>query len=321
MTMQQQQDEQTTATLLAMRKQEDTAYACRDYLNGGDDNDDAMMHDDDEQDAPADVECRFRMIEWCYQIVDFCRFERATVAVAISYLDRFLASAAGRAVLKDRTQFQLAAMTCLYTAVKIHEPEAMEPKLIASLSRGAFTPQQVERMEVMILNAIQWRVNPPTAVAFCQLLLDHLSLGAHEQTAIMDLAKFQTELAVSDYAFVSVAQSSIGFAAFMNALESLQIIDPVRLMEFQFQMSQTLQLSTEITQIQIRLFEAVTKQPGSEQLFRSVAATQQSHAAMSSCNAVPSQQQQQQLQSQQYADKTVAHYESPRSVVSPTNAQ
>jgi hypothetical protein len=38
----------------------------------------------------------------------------------------------------------------------------MEPTHIASLSRGAYDKEQLEAMEFKMMNAIQWRLNPPT---------------------------------------------------------------------------------------------------------------------------------------------------------------
>ena len=260
-------------TIEVMRRQEEVAYRAFDYLH---------------QQSPqfptvnvpqnlcgVDVDCRFRMSEWCYQIVDFCKFKRETVAISMSFLDRFLSSPAGQEVLNDRSKFQLAAMTCLYTAVKIHEPEAMEPGLIASLSRGAFDREQVEDMECQILKGIQWRVNPPTAIAFVYQLLELIPshiLSREARSAVLDLAKFQTELAVSDYDFVTVYASTTAFASLLNAFESMQM-DINLYANLEQGLAKAAKIDCEskrIRDIRIRLYEAITKQPGSGQLFSSL---------------------------------------------------
>jgi hypothetical protein len=226
--------------------------------------------------ASVDVDCRFRMSEWCYQIVDFCKFKRETVAVSMSFLDRFLCTPAGLEIFLDRSMFQLAAMTALYTAVKVHEPEAMEPALIASLSRGVYNKEQVEAMEFKMLNAIQWRVNPPTAIAFVHELLDLIPssiINGDAKAAIIDLAKFQTEVAVSDYDFVTVNASSIAFAALFNAFESMNM-DLKLQSHIEYSFAQAAKIDSQSTQtrdVRIRLYEAITKQPGSGQLCSSLA--------------------------------------------------
>jgi hypothetical protein len=161
------------------------------------------------------------MAEWCYQVVDFCKFKRETVAISMSYLDRYLMTENGRPVLLNRKLFQLAAMTCLYTAIKIHEPEAMEPKVIAGLSRGTYTVEQVCEMEMSILTNIQWRMNPPTALAFVHHFLSMIPAVAMKESdrqAALELIKFQTELAVNEYCFVGVNASTIAYASVANAL-------------------------------------------------------------------------------------------------------
>jgi Cyclin, N-terminal domain/Cyclin, C-terminal domain len=219
----------------AMRTQEVTGYFKSNYLTNT-----TACHDQDQAQPSArsngplncedpDEECRFRMTEWCFQVVDFCKYQRETVEIVMSYFDRFLGTPEGAATLKDRKMFQLAAMTCLYTAIKTHEPEAMEPQVISGLSRGVYSADDIEAMERQILAAIQWRLNPPTALSFIRLFAALVPDGIWAEDdleAIVALAKYQTELAVGEYSFVGVNSSTIAFAALSNAL---QVIDDVKL--------------------------------------------------------------------------------------------
>jgi hypothetical protein len=169
------------------------------------------------QSSTVDVDCRIKMSEWCYQVVDFCKFNRETVGIAMNFLDRYLCTPVGSAALNDRKVFQLASMTCLYTAIKTVEPEAMEPKIVAGLSRGTYTEQQVTDMELSILKAIQWRMNPPTALAFVHHFFALMDIDVDD--SVFEMAKFQTELAVNEYSFIGVAPSCIAFAAIANAMQ------------------------------------------------------------------------------------------------------
>lgn len=213
--------DELTSTIQAMRIQEARAYRCSDYLA-----DRQMSHKRPQSchASPVDAECRFKMAEWCYQVVDFCKFNRETVAIAMNYLDRYLMTETGRHALDDRKVFQLAAMTSLYTAIKIHEPEAMEPKVVANLSRGTYTEQQVIDMEMSILTAIEWRMNPPTAMSFLNAFfafLPECATSQQERDAVYELAKYQIELAVNEYSLVAVDSSTIAFSALCNALETV----------------------------------------------------------------------------------------------------
>ncbi len=254
--------EDVTSTIQVMRIQEETAYSVSDYLF----QEHSPLHLANTPQCPVDVDCRFKMAEWCYQVVDFCKFNRETVNIAMSYLDRFLCTEVGQEALADRRVFQLAAMTCLYTAVKVHEPEAMEPTTVAGLSRGAYTAEQVEAMERSILEALEWRMNPPTAMAFLQhffALVSHRFLTPAIRETILDLAKFQIELAVSEYAFATLNPSTVAFSSLMNAVESVDesITHDLRQV---LAKSASLDCDSLITQqTQARLYEVITKQPGS----------------------------------------------------------
>ena len=143
----------------------------------------------------------------------------------MSILDRFLCSQDGKIILKNRNQYQLAAMTSLYTAVKLHEPEVMSAQLVATLSRGVHTAQEVEQMELRILNGIAWHVNPPTALSFVRefmkLLPSTLLVDASIKATVFEVTKFQAELAVGDATLISTPASTIAYASLMNALGSV----------------------------------------------------------------------------------------------------
>lgn len=198
-------------------------------------------------------------------MVDFCHFSRETVSIAISILDRFMATPQGHAAIINGEEFQLAAMTSLYIAVKIHEPEIMSASLISTLSRGAHTTKNVERMEQKILHAVRWRVNPPTSLSFVRQyikLLPQEFLDEETKTTLYDVTKFQSELAVADYTFISIPQSSVAYASLMNALESM-CLDNTLFGCICSILSQAADIdvrSHALAFVQVKLCEAVTRQ-------------------------------------------------------------
>ena len=216
----------------AMRRQEATGYATHNYLRTmeGEGHAEPSVRGK----APLNCEdavnadCRSRMVEWCFQVADFCKYERETVEISMNSLDRFLITPQGRPVLKDRKTFQLAAITCLYTAIKVHEPEAIDPQMMSGLSRGIYSAKQFEAMELEILAANQWHVNAPTSMSFVRLFLALLPEDAmvdDELAAISEFAKYQTELAVGQNSLVGVSASTIALAAIANALEAVDDLE------------------------------------------------------------------------------------------------
>jgi hypothetical protein len=200
-----------------MRKQEENGYRCVKNLYKPP----ALTFFKRTQETPVDALCRTKMAEWCFQVVDFCEFSRETCCIAMNYLDRFLATPAGAEALQDRKIFQLVSMVCLYTAIKIHEPQAMEPSAVSTLSRGTYSEEEITAMERTILSALGWQMNPPTALSFVYEymgLMPEGMLSDSEKDGIMDLAKFQTELAVSDVWSQGTNPSTIALASLTNAM-------------------------------------------------------------------------------------------------------
>ena len=97
-------------------------------------------------------------------------------------------------------------MAFLYIAIKIHEPEAMDSQTILFLSQGSYTKEHVEAMERSILEALQWQINPPTAMAYIQeiisFLSNHVILDKTCQNRILELSKTQIKFAVLEFRFV-----------------------------------------------------------------------------------------------------------------------
>jgi len=205
--------------LAIMLYQEENEYKIFDYLAANE----ALIKI---AKKPVDEECRVKMCEWCYQVVDFCKFRRETVGIGMSYLDRYLCSEKGKKALADRKEYQLVAMTCLYVAIKIHEPLEMETSLLADLSRGCYTEMEFANTEKKILEAVEWRVNGPTALSFVQHFLKFLPESVHSavQLAVFDYARYQTELALADHAFLKLKPSVVGMAATLNAMEGMDVL-------------------------------------------------------------------------------------------------
>eukprot|EP01082_Thalassiosira_pseudonana_P008659 g7799.t1 g7799 contig26:302914-303924(+) len=230
--------------LQAMRRQEGLYYTCIDYL--AKDWQAALTiaanaagtvppRETEEEDANEDGSSsssseisefwREKICEWCYQVVDHFDFNREIVSVTMSYLDRYLAT---RSV--NRRIFQLAAMTCLYLAIKLFEPGKIRLSALIDLSRGYFLEEHIVAMEDSVLQALGWHVHPPTPFAFVR---EFMPLVTHTITNrkrhdISELARFLTELSVCDYWFLARKHSSIALSSILYAMElqGEEVVDP-----------------------------------------------------------------------------------------------
>lgn len=213
---------------------------------------------------PVDLECREKMILWCIQVIEFCKFKRETVEIAVSLLDRFMATREASEARSVRGKFQLACMASLYTAIKVHEPTAMDPGLVSKLSRGAFSGKDIERMEGIILGALTWRVNPPTSLSFVYLLADLIPpplINDEIRATALELAQFQTELAVCRHELIAVPAATLALATVVNSLESLQV-DPATINSVRCVFSRSLDYDDDsVNYVQGVLYSAVMQHP------------------------------------------------------------
>lgn len=251
-------------TLLTMCRQESDGYETMDYLQQEEKeesltNEHCPLHKVKILDINEDSRCK--MVAWCHQVVDFCNFDRETVLISMNILDRFMMTPSGKQVKFDRKIYQLAAMTALYTAVKVHESEAMDPRLISSLSQGYYTCEQVDAMELKILTALTWRVNPPTSMAFVRQYVALLpKMDDCIVEAVYDLSRFQTEVAVLEYNCLTVKPSTLALCSLINALDNVGVEEKV-IGQLQSQLDGAITMDERMAEIQEWLYQAILRKP------------------------------------------------------------
>ena len=109
---------------------------------------------------------------------------------------------------------------------------------MSSLSRGIYKPSDFTEMEINMLSAMQWRVNPPTSVSFVAHFISILPSGAvnrYTQLDLFECARFQTELAVNEPNYSGTKASTIAFAAIWNALDIVASCELTEAVQSSFQ--------------------------------------------------------------------------------------
>lgn len=185
---------------------------------------------------------RRQMIEWSYRIAETCKFSKETIEIATSILDRYVAT--NPLIMLDSGCYQLSCMACLYTACKMNEPTCLSPKQMEKISGCRFDNQALQVAEVTILTALQWRVNPPTAIAFARNLLnsqnlqDDFGIPSKQQVAVLEVVEIQIEQATADELFLPIRASGIALAAVLNALRGY--LPPTKLWKLETLLSSAL---------------------------------------------------------------------------------
>ncbi|KAL3762347.1 hypothetical protein ACHAWU_003852 [Discostella pseudostelligera] len=173
---------------------------------------------------------RNAMITWIQQVQKTLLLSPDTVWIAMSYFDRYLCSGKGKSthVLKDKLEFQLAAVTAFYTAVKIHEPVVLGVDVLVMLCRGIHTEEDIINMEYDILTALEWRVSCPTGMDFarsiCELIREDDNLPSYIADSILGSCEQHMDNAVADINFWCCRPSVLGISCVVSALAASDVL-------------------------------------------------------------------------------------------------
>lgn len=202
-----------------------------------------------------------------YELCDYFQLQREVVGIALFYVDRYFTITFGGvgaditdggstfgATPVTKRDFQLVGLTALYIAIKTHgqsrpnldtsssSSDVAFNKLkfslhvCASTSREQFTASQIEECERMMLQTLEWRLNPIVPSGFviellvvflpCVVMEGELLSESGQQSVVQnfvyDCATYLTELAVSVAALNLVYKPSvIAYASILAALDIL----------------------------------------------------------------------------------------------------
>eukprot|EP00584_Thalassiosira_punctigera_P025833 CAMPEP_0172576376 /NCGR_PEP_ID=MMETSP1067-20121228/137691_1 /TAXON_ID=265564 ORGANISM="Thalassiosira punctigera, Strain Tpunct2005C2" /NCGR_SAMPLE_ID=MMETSP1067 /ASSEMBLY_ACC=CAM_ASM_000444 /LENGTH=286 /DNA_ID=CAMNT_0013369043 /DNA_START=53 /DNA_END=913 /DNA_ORIENTATION=+ len=190
----------------AMRSQEDETSRCQNYLT-----------------SVVDASCRETMVNWCFRVVDSFHISRESVWIAMSILDRYLGTSVGgksAEALRNRQTFQLATITSLYMAVKIHGPAQLGIRTVADICRGLYEESAIAETEREILCYLEWRVYVPTTtpMEYVRQFLDLLPEWKGIRNGILESSTKHMDCATADVYFSTCRPSMVAVACLKEAL-------------------------------------------------------------------------------------------------------
>lgn len=194
-------------TLKAMRKQLQVYSVPADYIPD--------YLDDSEVDEY--VSWRYAIVGWLFEMRDIAKFEEETIETSLSILDRYVA--AKPELVLDAEAYHRAAFTSVYITTKIHEEGYLTPDHFKLLSDNMYTIEMIEKEETVILNAINWRVNPPTPSAIADEMLNVIPSKMIPRNQIEELFNDQIQQMLYEEYFVTEDDCKLAMAALYNALQ------------------------------------------------------------------------------------------------------
>ncbi len=120
-------------------------------------------------------------------------------------------------------QYKVASITCLFIAQKVYNGSSLFSKTLSDLSDGEVSSADIIQMESMIINVLSFELCPTIACSYVRSFYALLPQSAQNAAGqdLIHIATFLTELSVMDISFKNLEQSSIAFAAILNALDSM----------------------------------------------------------------------------------------------------
>ncbi|KAL7446240.1 hypothetical protein ACHAXM_010343 [Skeletonema potamos] len=127
---------------------------------------------------------------------------RETVASTMDMVDRFFslpsnsvdAARVSDEALRDQSQFQLLTIAALYSSIKVHERVALSSDQFAEICSRAYTAEEIEDMERILLSGLSWRCHSPTAhqigLSILSLLLPHVDIPEVTWGFLIDEMKY-----------------------------------------------------------------------------------------------------------------------------------
>jgi hypothetical protein len=172
---------------------------------------------------------RGKIVRWLYEIVDYFNLERSTVAMAMSYVDRFMSTPSSRPARKNVTSYQLTCLACLFVAIKTMDVTILDVDMLVKASRGCYDRQEILHMEKEVLNALNWRVCDATSSCIANhllgLLIKVVPMDSSTIDSLVEFTRFQIELSVAEYTISVLKQpSNVALAAVLNSMELLDFL-------------------------------------------------------------------------------------------------
>ena len=161
---------------------------------------------------------REKTSQWCYDVVDHLGESREVVYLAMNVLDRYcvVQSNSSRA-LKER-DYEIAAMTALFLAVRVTGRATLELPQVMRMSRLGVCIHEILGIGKSMTDSLSWDRRLLTPLSFVRAMLDLLDASAELKASLLDSASYLVEVSVCDAFFSGTHPFKVAVAAVSNAI-------------------------------------------------------------------------------------------------------
>ncbi|KAL3840440.1 hypothetical protein ACJIZ3_025031 [Penstemon smallii] len=170
---------------------------------------------------PSLAQARGEAVEWMHKVIGYYSFSALTAVLAVNYLDRFLFQFQSHD--EKPWMIQLSAVACLSLAAKVEE---IEVPLLVDLQvedcKYVFESKTIQRMEVLVLSTLEWKMNPVTPLSFLDFIARRLALKSHLCEEFLRRCNWVILSLISDCRFMSYLPSALATATMLYVISSVE---------------------------------------------------------------------------------------------------
>lgn len=170
---------------------------------------------------PSLADARREAVEWIMRVHAHYAFSALTALLAVNYWDRFTCSFA---LQEDKPWMtQLSAVACLSLAAKVEETQV--PLLIdfqVEDSSPVFEAKNIQRMELLVLSSLEWKMNPVTPLSFLDYMTRRLGLTGHLCWEFLRRCENVLLSVISDCRFTCYLPSVIAASTMLHVINGLK---------------------------------------------------------------------------------------------------
>ncbi|KAL8541464.1 hypothetical protein ACS0TY_002652 [Phlomoides rotata] len=184
---------------------------------------------------------RKEAVEWILKINAHYGFSALTSILAVNYLDRFLSTLS--LTQEKPWMMQLAAVTCLSLAAKVEETHV--PLLLDLQVEGTkfvFEAKTIQKMELLVLSGLKWRMNPVTPLSFLDHIVRRLGLKTYIHWEFLRSCENLLLSLISDPRFTLYLPSVLATSTMLHVIHQFE---PFNSIDYENQLLGVLKISKE----------------------------------------------------------------------------
>ncbi|GAU24284.1 hypothetical protein TSUD_48720 [Trifolium subterraneum] len=178
-----------------------------------------MMNFDDSLSQP-----RREAVEWMLKVNAHYGFSSLTATLAVTYFDRFILSFHFQ---KDKPwMLQLVAVTCISLAAKVEETQV--PLLLdlqVQDTKYVFEAKTIQRMELLILSTLKWKMHPVTPHSFLDHIIRRFGLKTNLHWEFLRRCENLLLSVLLDSRFVGCVPSVLATATMLHVIDQIEQSD------------------------------------------------------------------------------------------------